>query len=293
MSVGAALLAVFVAAPCASQEDVLPITSARVSQLLQGLAAERPMWARVTAMEDSVERVMEQQARVEMQADEASMRKRDKYQEWSSCSEGLASPMPQELTQHAVRVNQKMGSMSPDMQVAFVRQSEEMEKAAEDAAKRGDAKSAEMIRGAWRKMIAEMTGIPEPELAAADKKMQAWSDANDAKVAKKCGAEPEAPPDMEDEMAERMRRSQNENTRDPIDKLAEQTGVAGAKASGLAARPYAILRERAAAFLASDGSSFGSYKFTDAELAVLRQRRAELARFATELGKTPSWHFDG
>jgi hypothetical protein len=58
----------------------------------------------------------------------------------------------------------------------------------------------------------------------------------------------------------------------------------GARASGLKAEQYAVLRERAAAFLQARGGSTGSYVYAAGERALLERRASELAPFRKLLG---------
>lgn len=282
----ATLLTLVAGAPCVAQDEVLPITSARVTQLLQGLAAERVVWTRIKAMEDSADAA---RSRVEQSGED----RRAKSQAWEECSNRNEAPMSPDLQQHAMRVTQKMMSLDEAQRTALMRQSEELTKAAEDAARRGDAQAAQMTQAAMRKMVAQVTGIPEAELKVGDDKMMAWSMANDARVTKACGPRPE--PSQEHEAGAPRSPDPGESAMiDAIDQLQTKAGVDGVKASGLTQRQYAILRERVVAWLAAqdDASSLGAYKFTDAERAALAARRADLSRYSEILTRTPSWNFD-
>ena len=59
----------------------------------------------------------------------------------------------------------------------------------------------------------------------------------------------------------------------------------GAKAAGLKAEQYAVLRERAAAFLLARGGRTGSYVYVAGERAALERRAGDLAAFRKLLGE--------
>jgi hypothetical protein len=68
-----------------------------------------------------------------------------------------------------------------------------------------------------------------------------------------------------------------------FDAVSEQEGTdpqaLGARAAGLKAEQYAVLRERAAAFLQARGKGTGSYVFAADERALLQRRASELEAF--------------
>ncbi|MDF1506069.1 hypothetical protein [Roseisolibacter sp. H3M3-2] len=91
----------------------------------------------------------------------------------------------------------------------------------------------------------------------------------DAMVAK-CGAEP---PESSDSSFDAMAADEG---RDPQ--------ALGARAAGLTADQYAVLRERAAAFVLARGGRTGSYVYAAGERASLEHRARELAPFRALLG---------
>ena len=90
---------------------------------------------------------------------------------------------------------------------------------------------------------------------------------------------------VKDEMVARCGEGPKESS---FEAVSESEGTdpqaLGARASGLKAEQYAVLRERAAAFLQARGGSTGSYVYAADERALLERRASELAAFRKLLG---------
>lgn len=107
------------------------------------------------------------------------------------------------------------------------------------------------------------TGPMQDSLTAVTQRMQKTKDAQVAK----CGEEP--PESTFEAMG-------SEEGSDPQ--------ALGARAAGLTAEQYAVLRERAAAFVHARGGRTGSYVFAAGERAALERRAGELGAFGSLLG---------
>ena len=88
-----------------------------------------------------------------------------------------------------------------------------------------------------------------------------------ADLAAKCGNEP------------------SESSFDAMGGEGSEPEAMGAKAAGLKEEQYAVLRERAAAFLLARGGRTGSYVYVAGERAALERRAGDLAAFRKLLGE--------
>ncbi|HET7041870.1 MAG TPA: hypothetical protein VFI13_07615 [Gemmatimonadales bacterium] len=70
----------------------------------------------------------------------------------------------------------------------------------------------------------------------------------------------------------------------PAHSLADSIQILGAGASGMTVEQYAVMQERVLAYLNSDEGRTGSlYAYSDAEMTVLRNKRAQLQRYQATL----------
>ena len=226
---------------------VIELTEARVAQLLTGLAAEAKTAARIRADEagrEQREAAYRQQRDQHNRAQEAWQRKSDA---WDKCME-----------KYHAEVNAR-GQQSQ----SFVQSTDTMKLKAlalriQNAQQRGDMPEAKRLTDS----LTSIMNAAVTQYGTADIEKRARAE---------CGDRPEEPQAPEA----------------PAQLVSMSTLPDGSKASGIPEEPYRIARERVLAWLSlgDDKITRGEtkYAFTDAELASLNARRADLRQYETLL----------
>lgn len=270
-------------------ESVIEITDARLDQLLRGLAAEAQAYASASAA--SAQAKQQGAARrasydADMKAYEAAEREYErKAREVSQCqmagigraaSAAMANPAAQKM---AAAMMQLPEAEREAFQARVEARQEKMQ-AAQD---RGDQATS-------AKLAAEMDADMKKTLGVSMADMQQGGMQSGAATAnfmadqQKCGEMPTPPVRPEDPDGVTV------SVRDSVQRAAYA-------ASGMEPDQYTIMRERVSAWHAAKAKkrdSLGSYGFSDAELAVLEQRQADIkAREAELLAEGPErgWSF--
>ena len=146
---------------------------------------------------------------------------------------------------------------------------------AKAAQARGDQRAMMAIADTLRRETAAMTGGAGAGVAMA-RRAERRGEAMAAELTEKCGADPERA---------RPRTPESPNSLLPQD-AAQQLDGAGAKAAGLTARQYAVLKERVGAWLAIRANGRGAglgYAFAPGERAALEAAAPGLVGHATAL----------
>lgn len=228
-------------------DAVLELTEARVAKLLTGLAAEEKTAARYRAEEatrEQREAAYRQQRDQHQRAQEQWQRKTDA---WDKCMEKYRAEV------------ETRGQQSQ----SFVQSTDTMKLKAlalriQTAQQRGDMAEAKRLTDS----LTSIMNAAVTQYGTADIEKRARAE---------CGDRPEEPKAPEA----------------PAQLASLSTLPDGAKASGIPEEPYRIARERVLAWLSlgDDKITRGEtkYAFTDAELAALNARRADLRQYETLL----------
>lgn len=228
-------------------DRVLEITDARVDQVLKGYATESASLAASDKASAEARRRYEE----ENTAHGARLKEyNEKDQAWQACHTREVDPV-------AAKEQAKMQKTQKDItggdQAAFDKKMADVKERIQAAKAKGDM--AEVMRLA----DSLQTAIGAPSAQAANKSAAAMQQA-----AGKCGPEPVKP-------------------EPPVPPQQPQANLdaEGAKAAGFTADQYALLKERIASAVTSDGkvqASSSQAGYSSAELDVLKRRGAELAK---------------
>ncbi|HUF34723.1 MAG TPA: hypothetical protein VMN37_02180 [Gemmatimonadales bacterium] len=271
--VGLSLLALLAAAPAAAQfkpklsklnpldkknaaaapraptfnDRVLEITDGRVDQVLAGYTAEAAALAaeerKLTAARAAYEEENRQHP-VRLKEYEKS------HRTWQSCQDGVVKPAEEKARADLQKSQDEITGGDKD---AFERKMEALQKRIQAAQAAGDMAEVMRLADSLQQGVGMKSGMAAAQ-ASAD--MQA--------AGSRCGAEPVRP----------------EPPTPPPSNL-PNLDAQGAKAAGLTAEQYAILKERTQAALDEGGKvqiPSSSWAFSAAELSVLEQRGADLNR---------------
>ena len=255
-----------------AKADILPITTARIDQLVKGLEAEYAVWK--PAFDRDQKKMQTAEAAGGSAASGAAARAR-----FDACSEPLVES-DTAFQRFSRTFQQKFSAMSQAQMQATGTRMDGYQRRLDQLGPDGDKAAAAAIQDSIRRVMFEITGISVAEQARTETRLR-------AAVEKACGKEP---PRAREEEEESMSEPQ------PVEGLESDTLVsdAGLRASGLRPRPYTILRERVAAYVLSktEDRELGDYVFTAAEKAALDQRMSALRKYAGMLGSTGHWQFD-
>lgn len=270
-------------------ETVLEITDSHLDGLFRGLAAEEKAYATATAAAAAAKQQGEARRatyEAERKAYEAaSAEYQRKAEEVSKCqmavvgraaSTAMADPAAQKMAAALMRLPEA----ERDAYQARVDARQEKMRAAQD---RGDQATAMKLMDEMDADMQKTLGVSMAELRQSSLQ-RGTTAANIVADNQKCGELPPEPVEPQDPTAVQV------SVRDSI-------RTAAFAASGMTGEQYSIMRERIAAWYAAKEkkrSSLGNYGFTDAELAVLEQRHAELqARESILLAKgdEQGWSF--
>jgi hypothetical protein len=228
-------------------EAVLELTEARLGQLLTGLAAEAKTAARFRAEEatrEQREAAYRQQREQHDRAHEAWQRKSDA---WDKCMEKYHAEVEARgrQSQSVVQSTDTMRLKALALRI-------------QNAQQRGDMTEAKRLTDS----LTSIMNVAVTQFGTGDIEKRARAE---------CGDRPEEPKAPEA----------------PAQLVSMSTLPDGAKASGIPEEPYRIARERVLAWLSlgDDKITRGEtkYAFTDAELAALNARRADLRQYETLL----------
>jgi hypothetical protein len=267
----------------ARNDDVLEITDARISQALKGLAAEEAEVKRVAAAEAAAKKQVEADER-DYQAKTKEYERqmtifRPKAEAYTKCmQEAQATSMAVTQDADVANVNQKMASMSEADQEQLQKRMEVLQQRMQAAQARGDQVAMRALADTAMREMQQSTGVSMAEMQRAGQKSAQAAMAGP----QKCGAAPQEPTEPR-----RVERESVDGTR--------AVTLAGVKASGLRARPYAILRERLAAYAyLGDKAGTTLWAFSPAELAALKPRMAEIKRYEQHMSNTSvsAWGMD-
>ena len=149
--------------------------------------------------------------------------------------------------------------------LAMQEKAEKLREAEEARAERFQACADDpKLRAEYDRVQSQMEKLPMDN----EKEITRLAAIRDSLIPRKCGRHPQDDGESEaDKLSERAELMANE---------------AGARAAGMSVRRYALLRERAVAFLQKlrdpSNSGLAGYKFSASEQAALSARRAELQR---------------
>lgn len=253
-----------------AKADILPITTARIDQLVKGLEAEYAVWK--PAFDRDQKKMQAAESSSGNAASGADARAR-----FDACSEPLVES--DTAFQRFSRTFQQKFSALPQAQMQAIGMRMDGHQRRLDQLGPDDKAAAAALQDSIRRVMFEITGISVAEQARTEVRLR-------AAVEKACGKEPPRAREQEESTSEPQ----------PVEGLETDTLVsdAGLRASGLRPRPYTILRERVAAWVLSktEDRELGDYVFTAAEKAALDQRMSALRKYAEMLGSTGHWQFD-
>lgn len=258
------------------KEDILTITTARIDQLLTGLAAEYAVWEPARARDEQKMRAAEAAASGAAGGAAASANARERF---DRCSEPILAA-DTGFQRYGKLFQQKYATMSPAQMQAIGTRMNRYQQRLDALGPDGDKAETAALQDSVRQGVFEITGMPVAEQARMETRIR-------TAVEKACGKEPP-----------RRREQQEESSSEPPppEQLETDTLIsdAGLKKTGLAPRQYTILRERVTAWLlASTGDrDIGDYVFTAAEKTALNQRVAALRKYTAMLESTGHWQFD-
>ena len=253
------------------KEDILTITTARIDQLLRGLAAEHAVWEPARARDEKKMRASEA-AGGSAASGEAARERFDR------CSQPLMAS-DTGFQRYTRTFQQKFAALSQSQMQTIGTRMDGFQQRLDEIGPDGDKAAAAAVQDSMRKVVFEITGIPVAEQARMETRIR-------TAVEKACGKEPP------------RAREQDQSSSEPPPQETFETDTlisdAGLRATGLKPRQYTILRERVAAWLlASTGErEIGDYVFTPAEKTALTQRAAALGKYAAMLSSTGHWQFD-
>lgn len=252
-----------------SKADILPITTARIDQLVKGLEAEYVIWKPAF---DRDQKRMQASAATANAASNPGAGPRDLYRR---CEQSIVRADTAAMRMGQL-MHQKFMAMAPAAQQQTGMRMSSLQDRVEQLEKEGPSTELEAARDTLRRAMFEISGVPVAEQARVENRLR-------AQVEAKCGREPRPGEDVA------MATSEPEQLE--TDTL---TTDAGLRASGLRARQYAILRERVAAYVLSktEDRELGDYVFTAAEKAALEQRLPALRKYADLLATSGHWQFD-
>lgn len=273
-------------APAPKFDDVVvEITDPRIDQLLRGLAGEERAFASASAAAAQAKQqgaARRSSYEAEMKAYEAAEREyARKAREVSQCqmavigrAGGAAMANPA-----ALRMAEAMAKLPEAERDAFEARVEARQEKMQAAEDRGDRATA-------AKLAAEMDADMKKTLGVSAAELQQGGAASASLAAEqqKCGEVPQPPVRPEDPDETTV------SVRDSVQRAAYAE-------SGMEGQQYSVMRERVSAWFAAKEKkrgSLGAYGFTDAELAVLERRHADLkAREAVLLAEDSqrSWSF--
>ena len=258
-----------------AKADILPITTARIDQLVKGLEAEYAVWK--PAFDRDQKKI--QAAEAAGGGGASGMPGSGARERWRSCVEPILGADTAAMRISRVMM-ERFTTMKPDAQTALGTRMNRYEQRVDELGPNGDPALVRLYKDSVRAAIFEVTGISVAEQTRAETRVM-------TAVEKKCGKEPASPDrDASDESAQGSHPEQLET-----DTLVSEVGL---RATGLRPRAYTILRERVAAYVLTktgDGE-LGDYVFTAAEKAALDQRMSGLRKFAEMLSSTGHWQFD-
>lgn len=251
--------------------DILPITTARIDQLMKGLAAEYAVWK--PAFDRDQKRMQSAEASGGSAASGADTRER-----FDACSEPFVKS-DTAFQRFSKTFQQKFSAMSQAQMQAIGTRMDGYQRRLDQIGPDGDKAAAAALQDSIRRVMFEITGISVAEQARTEARLRAT-------VEKACGKEPPRAREQESSTSEPQ----------PVEGLETDTLVSdvGLRASGLRPRAYTILRERVAAYVLSktEERELGDYAFTAAEKAALDQRMSGLRKYAEMLSSTGHWQFD-
>ena len=228
-------------------DRVLEITNERADQLLKGYAAEAGAIKAARGEQATARAAYEEENKkhpARLKAYEQS------HAAWQSCQDKYVKPAEAKGKQD---MKKAQDDVTGGDQAAFERKMEEIKKRMQAAQAAGNTDEVMRLADSLQQAMGMKTAVAANQASA---EMQAASD--------KCGAEPERP-----------------EPPTPPSEQAPNLDEAGAKASGLTAEQYAILKERVQAAVNEDGEvqvPSSMWAYGSAELAVLEKRGAELSK---------------
>jgi len=254
-----------------NKADILPITTARIDQLVKGLEAEYSVWK--PAFDRDQKKMQAAEASGGSTASGADARAR-----FDACS-GPFVESDTAFQRFSRTFQQKYAGMSQAQMQAIGTRMDGFQRRLDQIGPDGDKAAAAALQDSVRRVMFEITGVPVAEQARTEARLRAT-------VEKACGKEP----------PRQREQDQSSSEPQPVEGLETDTLVseAGLRASGLRPRAYTILRERVAAYVLSktEERELGDYVFTAAEKAALDQRMSALRKYAEMLSSTGHWQFD-
>jgi DNA uptake protein ComE-like DNA-binding protein len=251
-------------------ENLLEITDARLAQFIKGFDAEiaaRPaadrQFQQETAAYESATRLHE--ARL-AEYDRAQKEWEKRNAAYEVCVDGIGKKHEKESQKDMAAGQQVADRVAGELSESKEKRLQAMADRMKAAQARGDQVA---VRAIADSVMREMQGVlgAAQQGNAIGQRMTARSAEMEAEVKTKCGAVGEAPkrPDMP-------------NSADP-EKARQATEAAAAKASGLTAAQYGLMKERIETYVRFKGRTGSTqYIFTAAELEALSKQLAELQK---------------
>jgi hypothetical protein len=262
-------------------ERVIEINAARLDGFVRGLQAEASATARYRQESAALkERAKANKAEYEAQKkayEKAEREYEEKSKAFTECQlksagKAMASAIGM-LSDPAIRkFNERVMAMPKPEQERFSKRMEELGEQLEAAEERKDRAAAESIRRTTISEAAKATSLSEADV---EKAMYAGKKAGDnvknvaTTEAAGCGTPPAEPVEPKDPADAEAALGTLESY---VDKAVE-------KASGIEGYPFGVMRERVQAFV----KNANGYAFRKSELELLRARRDELSKYASQL----------